>query len=146
MARVDFYVLAHTTAEDRNRYACTLAEKAWHEGHRVYIHASSLAEAEAMDQLLWTFKDIAFLPHELVRGHEEQDVPILVGCGEHAPEAPDLMINLSHPVPAFVSRFSRIIELVDEHGAARERARDRYRFYREQGHTLHNHTIDSGHE
>ena len=88
MARVDFYVLTHAAAEDRNRYACTLAGKAWHEGHRVYIHASSLAEAEAIDQLLWTFKDIAFLPHELVRGHEEQDVPILVGTAQGATGRP----------------------------------------------------------
>ncbi|MCI0400265.1 MAG: DNA polymerase III subunit chi [Gammaproteobacteria bacterium] len=145
MAHVDFYILDNNGTEHRKRCACALAGKAWHEGHRVYIHASSAEEADAMDQLLWTYNDIAFLPHERVRGDGKSDIPILVGCGEHPPSRADVMINLSHPVPPFFSRFAKIIELVDDEATGRELARDRYRFYREHGQTLQTHTLNQNH-
>src|SRR5687768_13867816 len=69
MARVDFYVLAEEGSDVRYRFACRLAEKAVDQGHRVYLQTTSLAEAQRLDELLWTFSDRSFLAHELANGN-----------------------------------------------------------------------------
>ena len=54
MTRVDFYVASDEAA----RVACRLAEKAWKLGHKVYVHASDPTEAQKLDELRWTFRDV----------------------------------------------------------------------------------------
>jgi DNA polymerase-3 subunit chi len=44
-------------------------------------------------------------------------------------------------VPHFFSGFRRVLELVPAKEPARERARARYRFYRERGYKLRQHTL-----
>ena len=53
----------------------------------------------------------------------------------------DLLINLGGEVPGFVGNFQRVAEIVVEAPAIREAARERFRFYREQGYALHNHRL-----
>lgn len=63
--RVDFYVLAGPKPAARLRFACRLAEKAYRLDHRVHLQTGSAAEAEQLDELLWTFRQGSFVPHEL---------------------------------------------------------------------------------
>ena len=36
MTRIDFYLLSSDQPDTRLAYACRLAHKAWHKGHKVY--------------------------------------------------------------------------------------------------------------
>ena len=65
VSRVDFYVLAEDAPDARLRYACRLAEAAVERGERVYLQTASAAEAQRLDDLLLTFNDRSFLPHEI---------------------------------------------------------------------------------
>ena len=71
MARIDFYVLAQTDERARQLLACKLAEKAWRLENSVYIHTKNAADAERLDELLWTFRDGSFVPHGLA-GREDK--------------------------------------------------------------------------
>ncbi|MEZ5578324.1 MAG: DNA polymerase III subunit chi [Candidatus Competibacteraceae bacterium] len=44
--------------------ACRLADKAYGLGHTVYLFTASEARAAALDDLLWTFRQDSFVPHE----------------------------------------------------------------------------------
>ena len=65
MTHVDIYLLQDDSL-DRNHYACRLIEKAYRRQHHVYVQTSSQEHAETLDELLWTFKEESFIPHNLL--------------------------------------------------------------------------------
>ena len=145
MTRVDFHVLPADGKVEADRWACRLAAKAWKQGHRVYIQAASDTHAARIDDLLWTFRDISFLPHCFIDARTD-DMRVFIGHGEQQPDEHEVMINLAHPVPSFFSRFERVLEIVPAEDEPRRCARERYRFYQERGYTLTSHTIDGDDE
>jgi len=144
--RVDFYVLAEGARLNRERLICRLAGKAYAHGKRVYIHTDTSEEAMRLDDLLWTFEDIGFLPHERAEDGPNPDTPILVGCGTEAPQTVTVLITTAHPVPAFIERYERVIEVVDQDPEHLKRSRQRYRDYQARGLNPHKHDITGGHD
>ncbi|HTT08426.1 MAG TPA: DNA polymerase III subunit chi [Gammaproteobacteria bacterium] len=141
MTRVDFHVLPIDGKIGHERWACKLAAKAWKQGHRIHVHTGGEAEMMRMDELLWTFRDISFLPHAPLGDPTAGGVAITLGHGDLPPESNEVLVNLAHPVPSFFSRFERVIEIVPAEAEARANARERYRFYQERGYPLQNHDI-----
>ncbi len=143
MSRVDFYKL--TTGDVRSRWlvACRLAEKAWGQGHRVFIYTASEADSRAIDDLLWTFRQGSFVPHALLSGNAVIDAesPVLIGHHEPIPDTCDVLINLAVDIPSGHDRFVRILEFIDQDESLRRQGRVRYRAYRDAGHELHDHAI-----
>jgi DNA polymerase-3 subunit chi len=131
--RVDFYILSGSAPDARERLSCRLAEKAYKLGHRVYLHAESPAQAQRLDELLWTFRDGSFVPHALEGDRVDPPPPILIGSSEAAARDADLLITLSASVPPFYERFPRVAEIVDQTEDSRRAGRERFRFYRERG-------------
>ena len=106
MARVDFYVLAKVDERARQVLACKLAEKAWRLDNTVYIHAASRADAERLDELLWTLRDGSFVPHGLMgRNDGTESSPIMIGSDIDGVDPRDLLINLCDEIPPFAEGF-----------------------------------------
>ena len=141
MTRIDFHVLPIDGKIGRERWACKLTAKAWKQGHRIHVHTGSEAETMRMDELLWTFRDISFLPHTVLGDAAAGEARITVGHGDLLPESNEVLVNLTHPAPLFFSRFERVVEIVPAETEARAAARERYRFYQERGYPLQNHDI-----
>ncbi len=142
--RVDFYVLAEGARLNRERLICRLAGKAYAHGKRVYIHTDTNEEAMRLDDLLWTFEDIGFLPHERAEEAPDPDTPILVGCGAEPPQTVTVLITTAHPVPAFIERYERVLEVVDRDPEHLKRSRQHYREYQARGLSPHKHDITGG--
>lgn len=53
----------------------------------------------------------------------------------------ELLINLDSEVPLFFSRFHRLAEIVADSEDIKEKARQRYKFYKERGYPLVTHEI-----
>ena len=142
MARVDFYILAQPDERARQLLACKLAEKAWRLDNSVYIHTRDRSDAERLDELLWTFRDGSFVPHDLAGSDEETgSSPIVIGCDEDGQEGRDLLINLGDEIPGFAEGFPRVAELVTSDENCRTLSRERYATYRDQGHELNTHKL-----
>ena len=143
MSRVDFYVLAEGAPDARLRYACRLAEEAADRGRRVYVQTSGAAESQRLDELLWTFNDRSFLPHEVYSGAPAAHATVMVMLGEApAPESHrQLLINLTDAVPAQMQQYEAIAEIVDVDPTRKREARERYKQYRERGCTLESHNL-----
>jgi DNA polymerase-3 subunit chi len=142
MTRVDFYVLSDATPDARLRFACRLAEKAYEMGKRIYIHTESMREAQRLDDLLWTFNDRSFLPHEVVSGTPAHERTLIVlGDGEAPATHRELLINLTNTLPATLDAFERIAEIVDSDVERKRLSRERYKAYRERGCTLESHNL-----
>lgn len=138
--RVDFYILPSDSARERALFACRLAEKAYQQGHQLFLRVSDAAEAARLDELLWTFRQGSFLPHARMEAAEGE--PILIGTevGERTPR--DVLVNLAESLPAHWSDHERVAEVVNQAPAVLQGSRARYRAYREHGSEPHTHRMD----
>lgn len=142
MTRIDFYVLDDPSLDRHDRMLCRVIEKAWQQGHVIYVHCEDLERAREFDDMLWRFQDTSFVPHAL-DGEVEiaSDTPILIGTAAHRVATPDVLINLSSVVPEAASSFTRVVETAGYDDISRAAARARYRHYQESGFPLNTHKI-----
>jgi len=156
MTRVDFYVLsgavfplarktdvegtANLDVRNKHLAACKLIHKAYRLGHRVYLLTQNAGEAETLDQLLWTFAAGSFIPHQ--RGDtSDPGVPVVIGHDAPPASFNDVLVSLAPEVPPYYERFQRVAEIVGGDDADKQRARDRFRFYRDRGCAPETHTL-----
>lgn len=141
MTRIDFYLLATADPQNRRITACKLIEKAYRQGHRVYLQTGSEEETRTMDDLLWTFRQGSFAAHEIHPGASDE-VPVLIGHGA-APEAmADVLVNLALEVPVGFERFGRVAELIDQDEGVKKAGRMRYKQYKGAGYAPETHNLD----
>ena len=133
MPRVDF----HHDAPDKLRHACELIAGWYTAGRRVWIHCADDRLAVHIDQMLWTFEHLAFVPH--VRdGHPLADAsPVRIGRDPAAAPADAVLLNLSTQVPEGFAQREHIVEIVGRDTEDREAARARFMLYRQNGCDLH---------
>lgn len=140
MSRVDFYVLSADAPDARLRYACRLAERAVEQGCQVYIQTP---DVQRLDDMLWTFSDGSFLPHEIYRGQAaaHERVMVMVGTEAGPQSHRGLLINLMDDMPPDVNAYDRIAEIVDVDPERKRAARERFKKYREQGCAMESHNL-----
>jgi DNA polymerase-3 subunit chi len=139
--RVTFYVLESSEPADRLGFSCRLAEKAWKLGNRIHAHLGSAADATRLDDLLWTFRQGSFVPHEIVTGNGPAAAPVTIGADPGVAPDADLLINLADEVPAGFERYARVAEVIDGSEASRQAGRRRHRHYQEAGLTPETHAV-----
>lgn len=141
MTRIDFYVLPENSRQDRDRYACGIAQKAWRNDHQVYLQVDNPERSSLVDELLWTFRDTSFVPHGVLEANLDSTVRVIISHQDAPPDYHDVLINLSAAVPGTFSQFERVIEVVDNDAEARRQARERYSFYRDRGYEMQTHQV-----
>jgi DNA polymerase-3 subunit chi len=142
--RVDFYVLKSAAAKQRWGFACRLTEKAYLRDLRIVILNDTLADAQALDDLLWTFNERSFVPHEICLDENALDgaTPVHLTLESATPPSADLLVNLSGRLPGHLERFGRIAEIIDADEDRRRLGRERFKAYRDLKLTLETHQLD----
>jgi DNA polymerase-3 subunit chi len=155
--RVDFYLLKSCTERQRWTFACRLTEKAYLLDLNVVLWSDTAAEAEALDELLWTFNERSFVPHDLrpataVADDPARTTPRAAAAAVAAPvqltpdleliEGADLLVNLSARLPVRLERFARIAEIIDADAPRRAKGRERFKAYRELDLPVQTHQLD----
>jgi DNA polymerase-3 subunit chi len=141
MTEIDFYVLKPQARGDRFGLACRLIEKAYTQQRRVFVYTGSTDESGRMDRLLWTFRDGSFIPHGLIRQVDSNLTPVLISHQDDPGDEHDVLLNLSNRMPPFFSRFSRLLETLDQTPALLSAGRERFRHYKQRGYPLRHHDI-----
>ena len=113
MTRVDFYVLADVDFGAKCRFACRLAYRANRMGKHVQVRTRSLADSEALDELMWSYPEHHFLPHA-VSSDLKNSVLTVIGDEDPKPSTDQVLINLAEDVPSFFARYERLVEVVVE--------------------------------
>lgn len=140
MTRIDFYVLPDSDPQATRAYACRLAAKAWQQGLSVYLLTAPEQE-QTLDDLLWQFQSMRFLPHRRLSDASLPAAPIELGSTEPPQQHHGLLINLAEHIPDWFSRFDRVAEIVCQQDAALARLRQHYRHYQSFGYPLETHRI-----
>jgi len=134
VTKVGFYVVKDTQPTQRLHVAVRLADKAFQQGHRIFINALDEHQARELDELLWSYRPASFLPHGL-HGAEHSDT-VAIGWGQEPGAHNDLLINLQLEIPPFFSRFARVAEVVTQDEDSLAALRASWTFYKERGYEL----------
>lgn len=133
--QIDFYVLETTSSQKARFFACQLIEKLYVEQQKnIYVNMTTQDEAEQFDALLWTWRDDSFIPHQ-VYDINKPPVSVQIGSGV-TPNVKDVLLNFHSDIPAFYPQFDYLVEIVFINPQIQQAARDRFKQYREQGHTV----------
>jgi DNA polymerase-3 subunit chi len=145
MTEAIFYIL--NTSQPRERYvvACKITEKAYKLGKHVFILTSSTEESQALDNLLWSFKQGSFIPHEIVDSTQQQTTEalpnaVLIGTSTSTTSA-TVLINLSTELPDNMDRFERIVEIIDQDVQIKQAGRQRYKASQSKNFQLKTHNL-----
>jgi DNA polymerase-3 subunit chi len=140
MAEIRFHTLADVGGPARLKQACALIEKSFRNGERVLVWLNDPAALTQFDNLLWTFGDRSFVPHEpLAADPAASEAPVQLYAGAELPaSAPGYfttLVMLREQASKAALDFNAVIEVVDADPAVRAAGRDRFRFYRDHGAT-----------
>jgi len=137
---VDF----HVNVDHAVGYACRVVRKVRSAGLTVLVHSRDTARLARLDQALWTFSVLDFLPHVDAGSPLAPQTPVWLSR-ETAATGRDVLVLLEdEPVPncrEWFPHFDRVIDIVsaDEDDLARGRAR--FRAYRDAGLAPRRHEI-----
>lgn len=132
MTRIDFY----RYAEDKLRFACRLAAKAHSQSTRLVVYSPERAMLDEFDRALWTFQATGFVPHCFVDAAIADETPVILATAGDALPHHDVLLNLSDEWPPFFASFERLLEVVGSDEADKEKARERYVFYKKRGYDI----------
>lgn len=139
--RADFYLIDKPRfRENPLLLVCELARRCYGTGKPTLILAADGEQAEALDELLWSFDEDAYLPHQIAGLDEDDEItPILIVTPEADVPSRPLVINLRAGVAP--GPFERVLEVVPADPAARAPLRERWRAYQARGCDLHKHDM-----
>jgi DNA polymerase-3 subunit chi len=137
MTQIDFYF----HVEDKLKTACTLSAKAYARGLRVLAYCNDHDAGRKFSRLLWSAPATGFVPHCTADDKLAAITPVIVDCDGANPAHDDVLLNLRHELPAFFSRFQRLIEIVSIDEEDRRLARERFKYYRDRGYDIRSHDL-----
>ena len=92
-------------------------------------------ELRTFDEMLWTFMDGSFVPHEMLSANAagENESPVLLSAGVSPNASVDIVINLAADLPGCLAHTRRVAEIIDGDDARRRAGRARFKAYRDLG-------------
>jgi DNA polymerase III subunit chi len=131
MTEVLFYHLEHQPLE---RVLPNLVEKTLERGWRAVVQAGSEERVEALDTLLWTYRDESFLPHGTKRDGNPALQPVYLTAQEDNPNGATVRFLVDGAETADLTAYARIVYLFEGRDAAAvARAREQWTGAKEAG-------------
>ena len=123
----------HSGVAEPLGHTCRLLRKAHAAGARVVVHGPG-AVLDRLDQQLWTFDALSFVPHLRLRGGarpqpQQMRTPTWLVDDIAAVGERDVLVNLGDDMVDGWETFARIIEVVPADAQASAAARQRWRRY-----------------
>lgn len=134
MPDISFYVLGSESTEERYLFACKLVEKVYRSGSFPYVLTENEEQSRQLDDLLWTFRQGSFIPHQTYDGElPSTENVILIGSGAPPEQWRKTVVNLSGECPQDYQASERILEILDNSEETKSQGRERYRQYQQAG-------------
>lgn len=114
MAEALFYHLTESALEEA---LPPLLEKCIERGWRVVVQAGSAERRDALDALLWTYRDDSFLAHGTEHDQHPAEQPVLLTCGKDNPNGASIRFLVDGAAPPDLAGYDRAVFLFDGHDA-----------------------------
>jgi DNA polymerase III subunit chi len=110
LAEVLFYHLEHRPLDD---VLPSLIEKTIERGWRAVIQAGNPERVEALDQLLWTFKEGSFIPHGTAKAGHAAHQPVFLTAGNENPNGATVRFMVDgaqmEPLETQLAAYTRVV-------------------------------------
>ncbi len=134
MADIFFY---HLTSTSLDHALPKLLEKALQGGFRSLVRVAEPQEAERLCGWLWNYNLDSFLPHGTAKDGFSGQQPIFITADDENPNSANLLVTTCGALPAMLEGYQRILDIFNgEDAALVEGARNRWKQYLAEGHTL----------
>ncbi len=132
MTQIQFYHLTETPLE---KALPRLLEKAYAANIKCLVVARDEAQADILNQTLWTYHPQAFLPHGSSKDPKGEEQPIYLATNEDNKNNATLFCTTSGATPE--DTYDRVLDIFDGHNdESVAAARARFKSYKDAGHTL----------
>jgi DNA polymerase-3 subunit chi len=141
MPRADFYLIDKPRFREQPLLlVCELAKRGYAANLSILVLARDTAQAEALDDLMWSFDPDDYLPHQIAGMDEgDDDTPILIATPDMDLPARPMLINLRDAAPG--GSFERVLEVVPADPSARAPLRERWKHYQSLGFDVNKHDM-----
>ncbi|MFT6659875.1 DNA polymerase III subunit chi [Maritalea sp.] len=112
MTEILFYHLEQRPAE---AVLPLLLEKTLERGWRAAVQVGDVAELDALDAALWTYRDDSFLPHGTGEGGQVADQPIVLVTDKSNANNAQIRFFVKGAVPIEVGDYERLVFMFDGH-------------------------------
>ena len=139
--RADFYLIAKPRfAAQPLLLVCELARRACDSNQFTLVLARDAAQAEALDDLMWSFDPDAYIQHQIAGSDDEDELtPVLIAAPDSDIALRPLVINLRDaPVEG---NFERVLEVVPADDSTRGPLRERWKQYQARGLHVNKHDM-----
>lgn len=123
-------------------HACLQASYFYRQNQRVFIYTQDQKQAEAVDEMLWTFDSDSFVPHNLVGEGPKSGAAVEISMQAPNNRRP-ILINLTTTVPNFANQFQYIVDFVPSDEALKQQARERFKTCRQWGFQVGNQPVNN---
>lgn len=115
----------------------SLLERSLERGWRAAVQAGSEDRVEALNTLLWTYRDESFLPHGTARDGAPEAQPIYLTASEENPNAAQVRFLVDGAELGDASAYVRVVYVFDGRDSnAVERARAIWRSSKDEGYAV----------
>ena len=114
-----FYHLERQTLADA---LPKLLERSLERGWRAAVQAASEERVEALNTLLWTYREDSFLPHGTMRDGQPAEHPIYLTVGEDNPNGAQIRFLVDGTTLADASQYLRVAYVFDGRDETAEKA------------------------
>lgn len=141
MPRADFYLIDKPRfREEPLLLVCELARKAFEADLYTLVLVRDALQAEALDDLLWSFDPDAYIPHQIAGSDDDEDeAAVLIATPGNDVALRPLVINLRDA--QVEGTFDRVLEVVPADPAARAPLRERWKHYQARGFDVKKHDM-----
>ena len=126
-----FYIL--NKAEDLKISVCKIIKEYYKKKYKIFVSSRSDDLVNELNNLLWTFEQISFIPHCTTKNYDKNS-PILLSGKDSFPKTVnlkeyDVWLNLDDEVEENYTDFEIILEIVSQNEEQRILSRKRYLNY-----------------
>ncbi len=103
-----------TTAAEQKEFLCRWVDRFFSERKRVRILVDSMAAAQLIDRLLWTFSQQSFIPHAIFnpQAAEQSDEPVMITPGRFRAAPFDALVCDCETEPEYMSQFDTAVHFI----------------------------------
>lgn len=131
MADMLFY---HLERDPLERVLPSLVEKSLERGWRCVIQAGSAERAEAVNDVLWTYRDDSFLPHGTSRDGPPERQPVYLTDDDTNPNGAKIRFLVDGARISSADGYERLVYMFDgADEAATQTAREMWRWGKAEG-------------
>ncbi|MAF81428.1 MAG: hypothetical protein CMK52_00740 [Proteobacteria bacterium] len=146
LTRIDFYY----DVKDILSFASRIARKLYYEKvvsakRPLVIRCKDQSHCEEVSYSIYNFSRKDFLPCAEFSDKNADLFPIILSTVSKMPLWADdiiVLLNLDTKIEITFSSYRRVIEIVDQTEANRQKGRERYKYYKERGYEIFGHRVD----